>query len=280
MSQISRRSCLGASSIALACLALDAGALTRNGGSEPEVAAGDGLADFPAQPRQLVREMVGASHGNVERVAALLKERPQLATAAWDHGFGDWETALGAASHVGNREIALMLMEHGARPDLFTFAMLGNLDAVRAVISATPGIERLRGPHGFTLAHHARVGGENAASVAAYLATLPDADVPYPSVALEAEARSRYLGVYRYGTGRDETVEVGYHERRSVLTLGRGGGGGGGGGQHLTYLGEHTFHPGGAPDVRIVFHFAGGAQGPANGLEITAPLPILRATRV
>jgi hypothetical protein len=35
----------------------------------------------------------------------------QLARAAWDWGFGDWETALGAASHMGSRPI---------RPDQFT----------------------------------------------------------------------------------------------------------------------------------------------------------------
>ncbi len=77
-------------------------------------------ASFPAQEPGVVKEMVGVSHGKVDRVRDLLKERPALAKAAWDWGFGDWETALGAASHVGNHEIAALLMKHGARPDLFT----------------------------------------------------------------------------------------------------------------------------------------------------------------
>src|SRR3954451_11330466 len=61
---------------------------------------------FPSQPPALVREMVSVSHGNIKRVRELVEARPALAKAAWDWGFNDWESALGAASHVGNREIA------------------------------------------------------------------------------------------------------------------------------------------------------------------------------
>src|SRR5262249_873560 len=61
---------------------------------------------FPGTPPELAREMVAVSHGNVKRVRELVEAHPALAKAAWDWGFGDWETALGAASHVGNREIA------------------------------------------------------------------------------------------------------------------------------------------------------------------------------
>jgi len=87
----------------------------------------------------MVREMVGVSYGNVARVRALLANRPALANATWDWGFGDWETALGAASHVGHREIAAMLLAAGARPTLFSAAMLGQLDVVKAFVAAHPG---------------------------------------------------------------------------------------------------------------------------------------------
>ena len=56
---------------------------------------------FPGQDPTTVREIVGASHRDIDRVGALLKEAPQLANATYDWGFGDWETALGAASHTG-----------------------------------------------------------------------------------------------------------------------------------------------------------------------------------
>ncbi|MDZ4806037.1 MAG: hypothetical protein SGI90_14355 [Candidatus Eisenbacteria bacterium] len=75
---------------------------------------------FPSHDPDLARGMVGASHGNVARVRELLAISGALSKASWDWGFGDWETALGAASHTGNREIAALLMENGARPDIFT----------------------------------------------------------------------------------------------------------------------------------------------------------------
>jgi len=43
---------------------------------------------------------------------------------------------LGAASHMGRRDIAEILIEHGARSNLFTSTMLGHLEAVRAYIKA------------------------------------------------------------------------------------------------------------------------------------------------
>src|SRR4051794_31893990 len=60
---------------------------------------------FPRQPPELVQETVVTAHGNFKRVKELVDARPSLAKAAVDWGFGDWEDALGAASHTGNRPI-------------------------------------------------------------------------------------------------------------------------------------------------------------------------------
>src|SRR5262244_3402157 len=54
---------------------------------------------FPTQPAELVREMVTVAHFDLKRVKELVEARASLAKASWDWGFGDWETALGAASH-------------------------------------------------------------------------------------------------------------------------------------------------------------------------------------
>lgn len=278
MGGMTRRQCLIGTSASLAGMGLlpvaTGSALGAGRGPETDNAAD--LPDFPAQDRSLVREMVGAAHGRLERVAELLKQVPQLANATWDHGFGDWETALGAASHVGNREIAAMLMEHGARPDLFTHAMLGNLGAVRATIEAMPGIQRTHGPHGLTLAHHARAGGEASAPVVAYLASIEGADDGYAGVELSAEAREQYLGNYRFGPGETDVIEVRYQEKQRVVSLARIGGTWRG----LTYLGSHMFHPAGAEDVRIKFGFRDGEASPASGLEIMATKPTVIAKRV
>src|SRR5688572_3190224 len=157
--------------------------------------------DFPRQNSDRVRDTVGASHGNIARVKELLKETPELAKAAWDWGFGDWETALGAASHVGNKEIAELLIAHGARPDVFTFAMLDNLPAVKAAVEAQPQLIKLHGPHGIPLMSHAEAG--EATRVIEYLKAFPDANKRNPS--LEVADKSVYLGKYELGLEVIET---------------------------------------------------------------------------
>src|SRR5687768_16646732 len=109
---------------------------------------------FPRHDAALAREIVGVSHGNLSRVKELVSASPALARASWEWGYGDWETALGAASHVGNREIARILLDNGAHPTIFSAAMIGELDVVKAFIAASPGIQRTRGPHGITLLAH------------------------------------------------------------------------------------------------------------------------------
>src|SRR6476620_4288708 len=92
----------------------------------------------PAIDPALVRDLVANAHGDLERVKVLLAEQPKLINAAWDWGGGDWETGLGAASHVGRRDIAEYLLEQGARLDLFAAAMLGKLEIVRVTLEAFP----------------------------------------------------------------------------------------------------------------------------------------------
>src|SRR5258708_4629938 len=115
---------------------------------------------FPRHSPEMVREMVTVAHGNVKRVKELVDARPALAKAAVDWGFGDWEDALGAASHVGNREIAEYLIANGARPTLFSAAMLGQLDTVRAFLAAQPGAQKIAGPHSISLLPRAKAGGQ------------------------------------------------------------------------------------------------------------------------
>ena len=50
-----------------------------------------------------VNAFVGNAHGDIDAVRAALAGEPRLANAAWDWGGGDWETALGAAGHMGRR---------------------------------------------------------------------------------------------------------------------------------------------------------------------------------
>jgi hypothetical protein len=120
----------------------------------------------------LVQDLVNKAHSDFARVRALLEGEPALVNAAWDWGAGDWETALGAAAHMGRRDIALYLLERGARMDVFAAAMLGHLDIVRATIAAIPQARTWKGPHGIPLLMHAEAGGAAAAPVAYFLRTL------------------------------------------------------------------------------------------------------------
>jgi hypothetical protein len=124
------------------------------------------MSEAPPQldPAQ-VQALVANAHGDLDVVRSLLAEEPRLVNAAWDWGGGDWETGLGAAAHMGRRQIALFLLEHGARLDLFAAAMLGYFDIVSAVLSDFPEMRDAKGPHGIPLVEHARAGGADARAV-------------------------------------------------------------------------------------------------------------------
>ena len=127
---------------------------------------------IPALELELVQEFVAKAHGDFQRVVELLEREPGLINATWDWGGGDFETALGAASHMGHREIANYLLERGARLDLFAAAMLGKLNIVKAALESYPDAVKIQGPHGISLIAHAQAGGEHAKAVLEFLESL------------------------------------------------------------------------------------------------------------
>lgn len=203
-------------------------------------------ASFPTHPAELAKEMVGVSHGRVARVRELLAVRPVLANAAWDWGFGDWETALGAASHVGNREIAELLLSHGAYPTLFSAAMLGHLDVLKAMIAARPGVQRTTGPHGISLLAHAKAGGTQSEEVFRYLRELGDAGGAAAEPITEEEL-SKLVGDYVFGQGPNDRIAI--IQKGKQLSFQRKGADA----RPIHYLGDSTFRPAGASGVRIRF---------------------------
>ena len=227
-------------------------------------------ATFPTQEPELVREVVGVSHNNLARLRELVDRQPALARASWDWGFGDWESALGAASHVGNRDIALYLLERGARPSIFSAAMLGQLAVVRAFVEASPGVQRTKGPHGIPLLSHATAGGAPAAAVVEYLKGVGGADERVPVQPLAVADRDRLVGSYTFGEAADERFEVTVaREALWVARLGRSPRG-------VAHLGGLQFSPVGAESVRLKFAEANGVMT----LTITDPDVVLVATRV
>jgi hypothetical protein len=120
----------------------------------------------------MVNEFVRKAHADLAGTKGLLAEQPGLLNATWDWGGGDFETGLGGAGHMGNREIAEFLIGQGARLDIFVASMLGRLEIVRALLTAWPALLQSKGPHGISLLRHARAGGDAAQPVAEYLASL------------------------------------------------------------------------------------------------------------
>ena len=161
--------------------------------SDPDSAAGPVEAAFvrdydppdfqpswskPQINRQLAQDFVVFAHIDRPMAEKLLDREPGLLNAAVDWGGGDWETALGGASHMGERDTVEMLLKRGARADLFCAAMLGQLAIVRGWIELQPSLIDATGPHGFTLHFHAQIGGDDAADTLAYLQEQKEVELP------------------------------------------------------------------------------------------------------
>ena len=237
---------------------------------------------YPSINDTMASGIVGASHGNFDKVKELVNARPELAGASWDWGFGDWETALGAASHVGRRDIAEFLMSHGARPDIFTYTMMGMLKSVQEIIETVPGIQSHNGPHGITLLQHAKnrlenkdISAADAASVnkvISYLESLGNADIKPKSLDITEEEKKKYLGEYRFGVGEEEIFVVDLH-RLGFLQIGRKSSSP----RALRKVEENAFSPAGAPSVKIIFKIA---NDKAVSLSVHEPEPLVTAVRI
>ncbi|HEU5292223.1 MAG TPA: hypothetical protein VFU05_16350 [Cyclobacteriaceae bacterium] len=237
---------------------------------------------FPSQDPELVQEMVVVSHGQIDKVKELLAAHPELAKATWDFGFGDWETALGAASHTGNKEIAELLMGNGARPDIFTFTMLGNIQAVKAMIDDNPEVQKMKGPHGLTLLAHAKtrlaaksisdIDRLKAKAMVEYLTALGDADMKAVGLEISDEDKKLLIGQFRFGEGTDDVFLIDVNDK-GMLYIRKNG-------QRferpLLRVEENGFAPLGAPHVKILFEIKDQL---ATVLSIHDPAPIVKALR-
>jgi len=256
MPTIARRTFLAAGSVGLI-----GGAVAGRAEGTTRAARGfDGKEDpIDRVPAETVAEFVGVCHFNVERVGAMLAVEPGLAKSAWDWGFGDWETGIGAASHTGRVEIVEMLMAHGARPDVFTLAMLDRVDAVRDVLENIPAMGSIEGPHSISLYRHAQAG--RAERVKEYLASigLDDTTNPFQTdKTLGDTLGGAYSIAPNDADGRPgASIIVAWSERFACLTLTPPGGTS----RNLMPIepgvrsapGERAFRPAGSRGARIVF---------------------------
>lgn len=264
--------------LSLSALGVSMFAVKAWGQAPPLPYAISGADALPQQDPGLVKDAVGASHGNFARIRELVEKQPAMARASIDWGFGDWETCIDAAAHVGNKPIADFLLTNGARPTIFSAAMMGQLDAVKAFIAAKPGIQKTLGPHGITLMAHAKAGGPDAAAVVQYLATLGDADTRTATEPLEPADRDALVGKYMYGPGpRDffiiDTQPDPFDRTRVSLGIDRPNSPARRG---LGHLGGLVFFPTGVPTAKIAFVREGGK---VTQLTLADPNVMLTAKR-
>ncbi|MDQ6695525.1 MAG: ankyrin repeat domain-containing protein [Chloroflexota bacterium] len=107
--------------------------------------------------QEIVEGFVVAAHASLWRVKELYALEPEVLNAVWAR-FN--ETALQAASHMGQREIAEFLLAEGAPLDICAAAMLGRKEDVARFLAEDPSLSRATGAHGITLMYHAALGGK------------------------------------------------------------------------------------------------------------------------
>jgi hypothetical protein len=125
--------------------------------------------------------------------------------------------------------------------------MLGQLDVVKAFMAATPGLQKIRGPHSLPLMVHARAGGPPAAAVVAYLESIGDAALPLIDEPLAPADRAMLDGRYVFGDRPRDSFTI--ETKPTQVSIVRAGAIP----RFLRHLGRLEFAPPGAPAVRIRF---------------------------
>lgn len=108
---------------------------------------------------EIIKEFVLAGHFDLQKIKLLLSEQPDLLNAEHQWGENDYESALGAASHVGNVPIAEFLLEQGAAMTITTAAMLGDIDIVADMIGVDKRLITATGAHNISIMFHTALSG-------------------------------------------------------------------------------------------------------------------------
>jgi len=123
----------------------------------------------PVLSRLQIQDFIIYAHSDLEMAKKLLDREPMLINAFMDWGAGDWESALGGASHMGRHDIVRFLLDRGARIDIFCAAMMGQIEAVKAFLTLEPKLIDARRPPGFKLPFPGQLAGEKTGRIGPYL---------------------------------------------------------------------------------------------------------------
>src|SRR5258708_39113258 len=96
-----------------------------------------------------IKAFVLAAHGNLDKVKELLAEHPDLLNVVYDWGAaGGLGDAIGAAGHMGRRDIAVFLLAQGASNNNCIAAMLGQGAQTKTFLDKSKELGNGRGAHG------------------------------------------------------------------------------------------------------------------------------------
>lgn len=112
------------------------------------------------QPVDPMRHLIIAAHSSLESLKESLAAHPEWIDTPYDWGErGGLETPLGAAAHVGRRDLAEYLLAQGATLTPVAAASLGLTDELGAFIDADSANANAKGAHGISILVHAAIGG-------------------------------------------------------------------------------------------------------------------------
>jgi uncharacterized protein len=111
---------------------------------------------------EMIKAFVIAGHGNFEKIKSMLELDSDLLEVKHPWSETDFESALQAASHVGNVQIAMHLLEKGATLEITTAAMLGDLTAIKTFLNTDSGLIQTSGAHGISLLTHGVISSDPA----------------------------------------------------------------------------------------------------------------------
>ncbi len=136
--------------------------------------------------------------------------------------------------------------------------MLGNYDAVQAMLAGSPGVQEITGPHGISLLQHVKTGFKTKGiserqknsynKPKSFLHEAGNADNASTYIEMTLTEKQKYLGDYKYGNSKEDGLSIKLNMRK-MLSLGRIGKFGGA----LYQKSKNVFTYNGTTSVEIVF---------------------------
>jgi ankyrin repeat protein len=159
------------------------------------------MSELPELTQEYIRSFVLPGHGDLAQVKTMLAQDPRLLDAMHEES---GETALGAASHVGNRPIAEYLLSQGARLTVYAAAMLGRQEDVAAFLAEDPALINSGGAHDIPLLFHAALSGD--ISLLEFLVEKGNTQAAYEALHLAAARGDMTLAEWFLARGADVTT--------------------------------------------------------------------------